>query len=1562
MSKKFSKKLKWVIPFAVLSLTCASVGVMAGCKDPEEEHTHVYEWQHNETEHWKECPADGEEEAGTRGEHLFVAGECECGATETVAVKKYGKVTGTVKLHKLGGYETDFTDVTVDMGDEVQPVFDKTTGTFTVDNVEVNKNYSLTVSKSGYQSYSVTVQVPTENETVTIGGQRGIILEYEVFGYMAGYDKEYHDLSHVNDATPYVRFKENDGTKTLNIMSNDSYTDVAATMHIEYNNSLHSMHTQGIVIRYEDGKHVIVRYHNGDQANGNIQYVNTTSWPPDAAANTLFGADANLDQWGENPVHTLTNAETAEIKKTEDGGLDLTLVLNDGKLTVLFDDKYVSEYQLPEGYADKKAQVGFFAWNAASNAIFTYGISTEIPDMQTEVDIDVTQPESAGCTVTVSPEKQKYAFGEELELTVNAASGHMLSALTVNGEDKFTALEDGKLKILADRANIAIAATFVEKEDMALNLTVKGKKLGQTTALAEGTKVSFSGITDKFTVNAEGKITADTIAKARYTVTVDGYIAKDITLNESLTEIVLEYDAFKVLRWDTAGHDLSHVNDDNPYVAFNGSGSSLNVVSKQLMFDSAVVSVIIKGSNSTDGAKQQGLTLQFEDGKAAILNINTDTSDGKVNRLQFRPELFSDGNDATIGLRTAFEQEWVEFKNVTDAEVAKLNSETGIELKVYRDGVKLYVFLDGEFKGIAELPEKYATSKMGFGIFSFGAKKDAQWQFSVSDKAADFPVLGGIAIEDGTAQNAHGHITINPTEAQFGATVTVTVTPDEGYILDKLTVSNGATVTKVNDTTYTFLVEASSYTVTATFMDPTVHITDGTAEDAHGSVSFTEDKIVLGETVTITVTPDTGYLLASITVTDSSSNEITLTEKDGAYSFIAADLTYTITATFDLIPEKNAEATVSGIGLGNTPVSFEGETITVTPATGAAMELTVTDGKISRKLTAGEYTLSKEGYYDVKATVGADGTFEDLTEIKFVKILFKHNMLGDAGIGNANKADYAHAATDGYLTVKESTDMYAFMVDRYEDAVFTATFKKQNGMQGLFMAFGKETKKDQQAVGLAIAGNDFKFYGDWIWGLCPIAWGKWEFGPENSGADYARPMSEALQTKYASEGIKVSYVRKDGALYVFIEDELYAVQILGDYGERDACFAIWAAGAAAGYQIPFTVSDKAADIDKMLADVVDENGARSVLGNWTVTENTLAVTGSGFVEFTHTGVQTQESLTLNLKGENSNAGKKAQGILYHFADGKWIAIRIERGKNNNQEDEAYVQFSEDGLVPTGGGCLKTGWGKAGNRNFTAEEITAFDGTTGLNLSLVRNGRYFYVMLNGELLETVTLDAKYATMDGVIGATMETGVGKAYTYSHATGEAAIPTGFSTVTASIQGEANGYSVSVDKILVKNGESVKVTIETSNAGDAWSYFPNAITVNGTAIDFSTVVKESLGANRCKFTYTLANVTANTAIEVTVAKGTQVAYAASVNNAEQGSIVCDMEALGKEYYWNDLCTFTITAQEGFELEKLVLGEGDDAQEITTGWTLKDGVYTYKLTVTGDIKVVAHFKAVAAD
>ena len=141
-----NKKIKWAIPITVLSLTCGvTAGMLAGCgnDDPGAEHTHSYtQWGHDDDGHWKYCPDDNAIDEASREDHIFVAGECECGATKTpVAEKKYGTVTGQVKLHKMGGYDTDYAGLTVDMDDDsVEITVNSSSGAFTVENEKKRKN------------------------------------------------------------------------------------------------------------------------------------------------------------------------------------------------------------------------------------------------------------------------------------------------------------------------------------------------------------------------------------------------------------------------------------------------------------------------------------------------------------------------------------------------------------------------------------------------------------------------------------------------------------------------------------------------------------------------------------------------------------------------------------------------------------------------------------------------------------------------------------------------------------------------------------------------------------------------------------------------------------------------------------------------------------------------------------------------------------------------------------------------------------------------------------------------------------------------------------------------------------------------------------------------------------------------------------------------------------------------------------------------------------------------------------------------------------------------------
>lgn len=75
------------------------------------------------------------------------------------------------------------------------------------------------------------------------------------------------------------------------------------------------------------------------------------------------------------------------------------------------------------------------------------------------------------------------------------------------------------------------------------------------------------------------------------------------------------------------------------------------------------------------------------------------------------------------------------------------------------------------------------------------------------------------------SQNNHGTISVSPSRPQTGDTVTVTIDPDEGYVLDELIVTdrngNRVTVNRVSDTEYTFTKPSGLVKVEATFTEDT---------------------------------------------------------------------------------------------------------------------------------------------------------------------------------------------------------------------------------------------------------------------------------------------------------------------------------------------------------------------------------------------------------------------------------------------------------------------------------------------------------------------------------------------------------------------------------------------------------------------------------------------------------------------------------------------------------------------------------------------------------------------
>lgn len=154
--------------------------------------------------------------------------------------------------------------------------------------------------------------------------------------------------------------------------------------------------------------------------------------------------------------------------------------------------------------------------------------------------------------------------------------------------------------------------------------------------------------------------------------------------------------------------------------------------------------------------------------------------------------------------------------------------ESGCKVVTYKNGEDVYAVQ--VVNGKASAPDTPVKSGYRFAGWYSG---DAKWNFDtpvtenltltakwekIHTSAPSAPRYD-VAVSDG----AHGSVSVSPKSASKGSTVTVTVTPDKGYALETLTVTdkngNALDLTDKGGGQYTFTMSSGPVTVAATFMD-----------------------------------------------------------------------------------------------------------------------------------------------------------------------------------------------------------------------------------------------------------------------------------------------------------------------------------------------------------------------------------------------------------------------------------------------------------------------------------------------------------------------------------------------------------------------------------------------------------------------------------------------------------------------------------------------------------------------------------------------------------------------
>ena len=300
----------------------------------------------------------------------------------------------------------------------------------------------------------------------------------------------------------------------------------------------------------------------------------------------------------------------------------------------------------------------------------------------------------------------------------------------------------------------------------------------------------------------------------------------------------------------------------------------------------------VKGDSSADSSHVHSWTYSIKEGttNTIVATCNADgclnPNGGSVTITAPEHKTYGDGKSAEAQLTKAnWQGENVDVNSIT------YGKQDGTPLTVAPTEV-------GEYKASITVEEQTAFVKYQITDGSAPSKQDQQPltltaskdTIAVDDKLS-LTVTGGstngAVTYQFTAGTGKARITDNVLTAEQVGTVTVTATKDGNDQYNDVT-SNAITITITEKSGGTTPSQpggstggssgggggSGTYTITAP------------AKTDNGAVSTNVKSAKQGDTVTVTVTPDKGYTLETLTVLDRNGKEIKLTDKgDGKYTF-----------------------------------------------------------------------------------------------------------------------------------------------------------------------------------------------------------------------------------------------------------------------------------------------------------------------------------------------------------------------------------------------------------------------------------------------------------------------------------------------------------------------------------------------------------------------------------------------------------------------------------------------------------------------------------------------------
>ena len=455
---------------------------------------------------------------------------------------------------------------------------------------------------------------------------------------------------------------------------------------------------------------------------------------------------------------------------------------------------------------------------------------------------------------TVTASAATATMGEEITVTITPAEGYNLKTLSVKSGETDIAVTNGKFTMPI--GNVTVSAEFA--------------KTDYTVTIAEGIQ--------------NGTVTASAFG---------GNIGDEITLTATPAE-GYELDAYSVK--DAAGNAVAVTNGKFTMPASN---VTVSATFKKSTYTITIAEGITNGTVTASAATAtMGEEITLTATPAEGYNLKTlSVKSGETDIAVTNGKFTMPAGDVTVSAeftKTAYTITVAgDIQNGT-VTASALSGNMGDEITLTAtpaDGYELdaYSVKDAAGNAVAVTNGKITMPASNVTV-------------SATFKKTTYTITIAEGITNGT-------VTASAATATMGEEITLTITPAEGYNLKTLSVKSGET--DITVTNGKFTMPAGDVTVSAEFSKTayTVTIAEGIQ---NGTVTASALSGNMGDKITLTATPATGYELEAFSVKDAAGNAVAVT--NGKFTMPASNVT--VSATFKETPLKLVDE--------NKPVKTEG--------------------------------------------------------------------------------------------------------------------------------------------------------------------------------------------------------------------------------------------------------------------------------------------------------------------------------------------------------------------------------------------------------------------------------------------------------------------------------------------------------------------------------------------------------------------------------------------------------------------------------------------------------------